>query len=386
MPGPEMPDDCREDLIRTPYRNLESAAWWKASGAQGVVLYAWGAPRYYPIARAIRLAGLKLVCNMDSSGTFGILGGASEYWGALWRIQTGLGIQPSSLAMFCMKFLSSLSWSLVKNDPGRARHLHQADLIGAVSPIARERIQRVCRWYGGNKLAARVVLIPHPVSMHMRYSGQAKQPRVVCVGRWQPDDWRQKNPRLLLQAAQRVLDQAPQAELFVVGAMEEQLRHEFSALADQTMGRLRVTGRLPNPDIADLFQTSQVGLCSSNHESFHIASAEALCCGCSVVGPDLPELPSLKWFVGENSGRLAARTPEALAQAVVEELRAWGSRGRQPQSIASTWGERLLAHRVAERILDLLKNPLPDESSRQDSLVPPQPAQQSRFASGHVKA
>jgi len=38
MPGPEMPNDRREDLIRTPYRNLESAAWWKESGAQGVVL------------------------------------------------------------------------------------------------------------------------------------------------------------------------------------------------------------------------------------------------------------------------------------------------------------------------------------------------------------
>ena len=360
MPGPEMPDDCRDDLIRTPYRNLESADWWKATGAQGVVLYAWGAPRYYPIARAIRRAGLKLVCNMDTSGTFGVLGGAFEYWGAQWRILNGLGVSPSSVTMFFLKFISSISWSLLKNDTGRARHLRQADLIGAVSPIAVQRIRRVCRWYGGPSMAARVQLIPHAVSLHMNYAGQPKQLRVVSVGRWQPEDWRQKNPRLLLETATRVLRRNPKAELVVVGSMDPTLEREFSALAVKAQGRLRVAGRLSNQEIADLLQTAQISFCSSNHESFHIASAEALCCGCSVVAPDLPELPSLKWFVGENSGRLASRDPAALAVALHEEMQVWSRGGRKPHSIASTWGERLHADRVATLILDLLgKKPGP---------------------------
>lgn len=354
MPGPEMPDDCREDLIRTPYRNLESAAWWKASGAQGVVLYAWGAPRYYPIARAIRQAGLKLICNMDTSGTFGVLGGPLEYWGAQWRILNGLGVNPSSMTMFFLKFISSISWSLLKNDTGRARHLRQADLIGAVSPIAVQRIQRVCRWYGGTRLAAKVQLIPHAVSLHMNYAGQTKEPRIVCIGRWHPEDWRQKNPRLLMETATRVLSRNPKAELVVVGAMEPGLEREFSALAGKCQGRLRIAGRIPNKEIAGLLQTAQISFCCSNHESFHIASAEALCCGCSVVAPDLPELPSLKWFVGENSGRLALRNPDALADALHEEMRVWSHGGRKPYSIATTWSERLHADRVATLILDLL--------------------------------
>lgn len=354
MPGPEMRDDCREDLIRTAYRNLESADWWKASGAQGVVLYAWGAPRYAPIASAIRKAGLKLVCNMDTSGTFGIFGGPFEYWGAQWRILNGLGVNPSSVTMFFLKFISSISWSLLKNDTGRARHLHQADLIGAVSPIAMQRIRRVCRWYGGTRLAAKVQLIPHAVSLHMNYAGQPKEPRIVCIGRWHPEDWRQKNPRLLMETATRVLSRNPKAELVVVGSMDPGLEREFSDLAEKTRGRLRLAGRLPNQEITGLLQNAQISFCSSNHESFHIASAEALCCGCSVVAPDLPELPSLKWFVGENSGRLALRNPDALAGALHEEMQAWSHGDRNPHSIATTWSGRLHADRVATLILGFL--------------------------------
>jgi len=355
MPGPEMPDDCREDLIRTPYQNLESAGWWKASGAQGVVLYAWGAPRYYPIARAIRQAGLKLVCNMDTSGTFGILGRPFEYWGAQWRILNGLGVSPSSVTMFFLKFLSSISWSLLKNDIGRARHLRQANLIGAVSPIAVQRIRRVCRWYGGTLLAAKVQLIPHAVSLHMNYAGHPKEPQIVCIGRWHSEDWRQKNPRLLLETAARVLSRNPKAEFVVVGSMDPSLQRQFSDLAERTQGRLRLAGRLPNQEIAGLLQTAQISFCSSNHESFHIASAEALCCGCSVVAPDLPELPSLKWFTQEDSGRLAPRHPESLAQAVQEELTSWQEGHRDPAKIAEKWGRRLYADRVAAQILAFLE-------------------------------
>lgn len=355
MPGPPMEGDAPADLIRTDYKNLRNPAWWRSLQGEGVVLYAWGAACYLPIARAIRQAGMKLVCSMDTSGTFGILGGARAYWGAQWRILNGLGTTPASLLLFALKFLSSFTWSLGANDLGRARHLRQATLIGAVSPIAAERLRRVCLWYGGRALASRIRMIPHPVSPHMNYSGQPKSSQVVAVGRWLPLDWRQKNPGLLMEVMGRVLLARPNVACVVVGAMEKSLQDKFQERVGEFRGRLRLLGRIPNRDLAGILQGSQVSLCSSNHESFHIASAEALCCGCSVVAPDLPELPSFPWFVSAESGRLAARNPESMARAVVAELDLWAEHGRNPFQISTYWKQPLHAARVAQNILTLLE-------------------------------
>lgn len=357
MPGPPMEGDCTDDLIRTEYHNLEDPAWWRAQKGEGVVFYAWGAARYFPVARAIRQAGYKLVSHIDSSGTFGIAAGPMEYWRANWRIQNALGITPSSLAVFLAKFFSSFTWSWVKHDWGRARHLRQADLIGAVSPLAVDRIRRACQMYGGPELASRVRLIPHPVGLHMSYSGEAKSPRVIAVGRWLPEDWRQKNPALLLEVLTRLLAARSDLECVVVGRMQEALRAKFLEAAGENCSRLRLLGYVPNRDLSAWLQSSQVALCTSTHESFHIASAEALCCGCSVVAPDFGELPSLQWFAGESCGQLGAPSAHAIAQAVLDELILWQNHRRNAKRIADIWGSRLHADQVARLILQISSQP-----------------------------
>jgi glycosyltransferase involved in cell wall biosynthesis len=367
MPGPLMHDDCIDDLIRTEYRNLEDPTWWRSQKGEGVVLYAWGAARYFPVARAIRQAGYKLVSHIDSSGTFGILAGPMDYWRALWRIQTALGLTPSSLAIFLAKFFSSFTWSLLKHDWGRARHLRQADLIGAVSPLAAQRIRKACRWYGGEALASRVRLLPHPVGLHMNYASQAKSPRIVAVGRWLPEDWRQKNPFLLMEVMACLLAARSDLECVVVGRMQEEWKAEFLKKVGVHRRRLRLLGQVPNQDLSALLQTTQVALCTSTHESFHIASAEALCCGCSIVAPGLPELPSLRWFTGENSGRLAFPNAMSLAQAVLKELDAWRVKTRSPEAISELWGRRLHADRVAAQII---QDVAMDSDSAQSSRSP----------------
>lgn len=357
MPGPPMEGDCTDDLIRTEYHNLEDPAWWRAQKGEGVVFYAWGAARYFPVARAIRQAGYKLVSHIDSSGTFGIAAGPMEYWRAIWRIQNALGVTLSSLTVFLAKFFSSFSWSWVKHDWGRARHLRQADLIGAVSPLAVDRIRRACRMYGGPELASRVRLIPHPVGLHMSYSGEAKSPRVIAVGRWLPEDWRQKNPALLLEVITRLLAARSDLECVVVGRMQEALKEKFLGAVGENRSRLRLLGHVPNRDLSAWLKSSQVALCTSTHESFHIASAEALCCGCSVVAPKSAELPSLQWFASESCGQLAGQSTSAMVQAVLNELILWQNHRRNAKRIAGLWGSRLHTDHVARLILQFSSQP-----------------------------
>ncbi|MEY2914943.1 MAG: hypothetical protein RLZZ184_4252 [Cyanobacteriota bacterium] len=162
MPGPRMDCDQTEDLIRTDYRNLEDPEWWRSLGAEGVVLYGWGSGKYVKIVKAIKQADLYLVSNMDTTGILGVFNGFSEYGSSLWRVSMGEATsKPAGMLRYLLRFAYSATLAVFRNDIGRARHLKQADLIGAITPIGMERIRKVCRFLGGEVLANRVKLIPH---------------------------------------------------------------------------------------------------------------------------------------------------------------------------------------------------------------------------------
>ena len=78
MPGPRQPED-QADLIRTDYANLESADWWRSLNLDGVVLYAWGQPRFRKVAAAIRAADVTLVLNQDNGGLVSPLAGFRDW-------------------------------------------------------------------------------------------------------------------------------------------------------------------------------------------------------------------------------------------------------------------------------------------------------------------
>lgn len=350
MPLPARPDDLAS-LIRTEFRNLESAAWWRGQQLDGVVLYAWGRPRFRKVAAAIRGAGILLVLNQDSSGAISPVGGLRDWLEDQW-IHAGVpGVGLGRLARFLTRAGYGLSAGLLLRDLRRMRHLALGDVIGAVSPVAVERYRRHCRVLGGAGLAARVQLVPHPVAPHFCWNGRAKEPAVVAVGRWHARA--QKRPDLLCAAIDRLADPLATARFDVAGEPTPAMLAWHAALPATVRARVRLHGRLPNRELAAVYQTARVLLCPSSFESFHIAAAEALCCGCSVAGPRLSTLPSLQWFAAED-GALAPRpTAAALAEAVATEWRRWETGGRDPQAISRRWCARLHAPEVARQIIRL---------------------------------
>ena len=92
----------------------------------------------------------------------------------------------------------------------------------------------------------------------------------------------------------------------------------------------------------------------SAFESFGIAAAESLCCGCSVVAAKSVSMVSFEWFVSEGSGRLASGdSPEHHVDSLLDELTAWDSGTRDPESISDIWCSRLHADKVAEQVVRL---------------------------------
>lgn len=352
MPGERKPED-EDDLIRTEHRNLESAEWWRSQQLDGVVLYAWGRPRFRKVAAAIREAGIFLVLNQDNSGLVSPLAGFGDWLRAQW-MYGGQGMNVAAWMRTARLILRGLTAGLFLTDPLRASHLKQGDVIACVSPKAAEHYQRLCLMYGGKSLASRVQVLPHAVEPLFHYSGQVKRRQIACVGRWQ--DEVQKRSRRLMAVLDRLLETDAEVTVVIAGHATDGMRNWHAALEDVCQCRVRLAGMTGRKELAGLFDESQVFYSPSAYESYGIAAAEALCAGCSVVAGHLVTMPSFEWFLSENSGRLAERDDAAdHAEALSAELDAWNRGDRNAGGISDMWCGRLHADKVAKRVVGMMR-------------------------------
>ncbi len=347
MPGERKPED-EADLIRTDYRNLESAVWWRSQELDGVVLYAWGRPKFRKVAAAIQAAGIFLVLNLDSGGSVSPLTGLRQ-WLHGQRIYSGTaGL--CFIRKTALKFVKTLFFT----DPLRARHLKCGDVIASVSPAAADYFRRLCRVYGGKHLADRVQVIPHSVEARCNYSQREKRRQVVCVGRW--SDRVQKRGWLLMEVLGELLAKDRRVTVVIAGERTPQLEQWHRELDNHCRERVELPGIIDREKLAELMEESQVFYSPSAFESFGIAAAEALCSGCSVVAGQAATMPAFGWFVSENSGQLAAKDDETgHAKTLVDELELWEIGERDPSKISQIWCERLHSDRVAAKIVELAR-------------------------------
>jgi hypothetical protein len=349
MPGPRRPDD-EADLIRTDFRNLESSMWWASQNLDGVVLYAWGRPKFRKVAAAIRNAGIFLVLNQDNGGLVSPLAGFRAWLREQW-ILSGQGRGAMARLRFLKLTLRGLSAGVLLTDPLRAWHLKQGNVIACVSPKAAGHYRKLCRLYGGADLAGRVAVVPHAVETRFHFRGEMKHRQVVCVGRWQ--DVAQKRPWLLMDVISALVATDKAVSVVIAGQETPGLEAWHRALDETQRDRVRLRGRVNRDGLAEILRQSQVFYSPSAFESFGIAAAEALCSGCSVVAGRSVSLASFEWFVAENSGTLA---DEDLAQshvrALLRELHDWQLGQRDPEHISMVWSDRLHADKVARQIVD----------------------------------
>jgi len=339
------------DLIRTEYENLESEDWWRGLEADGVVLYAWGLPRHSKVAAAISAAGCRLVLNQDSSGAVSPVGGPGAWLEDQWVHSQDKG-GGGRLLRFAARILYGSSVGIVLRDLRRIGHLRHGDVIGAVSPIAVARYRKHCQILGGEGLARRVHLVPHPVAPHFRWAGGGrKESAVVAVGRWEAGP--QKRPDLLCGAIARFAESHAATEFHVVGEPTPEMRRWSDGLPGTVRARVHLHGQMENQELVRIYQKSRILLCSSSFESFHIASGEALCCGCGIVAARRSTLPSLDWFA-EQDGTLAERlNPQSIADALATEWNHWEEGRRDPRAISQRWSGRLHAPNIARKLLEL---------------------------------
>ncbi len=312
MPLPYYEEDLRDEILRTEYRNLESAAWWRSLQLDAVILYSWAYPRYTRIAGAIHKAGIRLVLNADSNGNFGNIYG--EQYNILKRIY--LFARTKAVDFF------------------RSKHMKYADVLTLATPAA-EAISK--RFFYGKWVVDRAFPMPCPVNPRMTYDGRQKENLILCSGRW--DDEFQKRPELLTATLEALYKQGCDAETHIYGTITEQLTKWHSALPEHISSKIKLKGYLDNWLLVNEYRKAKIVLCPSRFEGVHVTSAEAVCCGCSVVVPLRPgALRVVIWYTTRNSGRVAADdTAEGFAKAISDELKAWEQGERNPNAIAAAW-------------------------------------------------
>lgn len=350
MPLPAGKDDVEDDLLRARGRDLESAGWWRSLGIDGVILYSWGLPRYTPVARAIKRAGLALIVYLDSNGEM--------FPWRRWR--EGAALMRRSLvhrygpwagaAAFALKLGYAHTVKPFSFNWRHRAHLDLADLVGLPIPHALN-VYAGMSLYG--RLAGRLALMPAPVGETFRRSGVEKEDLIVCIGRW--DDAFAKRPRLLADCLERVLKRAPSVRVVICGNGTPFLQAWLGSLPPEMHERVAWKGYVSHDELPELLNRARISLCTSQSESTHLVSEEALCCGCSVVAPGHYGLEALAWYASEDSGTIAASdAAEALACAVLTEREHWAAGRRHASRIAEIWGERLHAAATLPRILGQL--------------------------------
>jgi hypothetical protein len=335
-------------LLTCALAQMEEAAWWKQWEADTVLLNAWALPRYEPIARAIITAGARLILTLDTDGMV-----SPHVWP--WRYcQEKYFSDKDSGKRFpaIWALLKTLAGSFRFRHAGRIRHLEHADLIVLPTPLAKERYARYLRTMKRADLAARLRYVPYPVVKEMTL--QPAIPRkngIIAVGRMQSV---LKNTPLLLRVLERVLSAQPRYSARIIGGSAEALNKLAQPMNPACRSRVDIVGRVDHAKLPAFYAESQILLCTSRYESFMIAAAEALCCGCSVVGD--ARFPSMSYLTGLRSGTVSCDSAlRNLQDALMTEISAWQSGDRDPVQISQAWQARLHADRVAAAFLQLVE-------------------------------
>ena len=206
---------------------------------------------------------------------------------------------------------------------------------------------------GRSDIAEKIFHVPIPVPQLPRDQiPPAREKIILSVGRW---DDAQKDAPKLIRVMGNVLARHPDYRAIVIGNGDDGIRQLIKRHATAFQNRILVIGRSTPEEIAAHERKARIFLCSSRGESMHIASAEAVCRGCSVVGP--AQIPALQEYAGIQSGTLAwTRRTNDLADAVSAEIAAWESGRRDPEAIGSHFAFQFAPETIARQIVKHVKS------------------------------
>lgn len=361
--GPPMDSDDPR-VLRADFCDLESPAWWRTLGLDGLIFYSWAAPRYNGIARAIKDAGIPLLVNMDTSGLISPLSSPLDWWREMPMQIMHESRSPAHTLLIIGKALAE--WICNRVAKRRIAHYEAATIVAAVTPHAALWIPNEAIRLGRPDLCPKFIYLPHPQLTAFSYNGEPKENLVISVGRWRKEDWPQKNPKAMMHAYRHFLKLKKQWHALVIGGGAPDLPRLLGIDTDDFEGRLEFIDHIAAARLPEIYRKARIGFWSSRWEGQQGTGAQALCCGCSVVSVSSAQNSCFRHYVTRESGRLATHNePGALADELILEAESWERGERDPARISKIWTSEFHAPEVARRALAALG--LEENSERRDA-------------------
>ena len=324
--------------------DLHDRAFWSSLKLDAALVISRLAPDARPIIDAIRACGVRLVLKADSDGTLGYPL-APNYLRILdWR------------AAPVRTLLRTLKWRAPLQHFVRPK-LEQIGLADAVvieSPGALANVQRVLAHWKMPALAGRVHFVPNPVAPDIIAAPvpESREALVAAVGRW--DDERPKNTAAMVASLVEFLGTRDDFRAVIIGPGVPLVERLLADCPAATRTRIEVAGPVDHGRLPAYLGRARMLLMPSRMESFGIAAAEAVCCGCSVVVTPVESLAFLAG--GGQSGTVAAGFGAGeIHRALVDDARKWDQGSYSPLAIAARWRAVLDRRVIASRLLELLQ-------------------------------
>jgi glycosyltransferase involved in cell wall biosynthesis len=221
------------------------------------------------------------------------------------------------------------------------------------SPDALSNLNYFLAAWGRSDLTKKTYFIPNPVTPEFVEGEIGKKENIaISYGRW--DDYRQKNTGVLVETVVEFLKERRDFRFIIFGSGTELVKSLLEAAPENVRDRIEILGFVEREKIKEFLSGAKIFFVPSRWESFSIASAEALCTGCSVAGTPLESLHflSMQGFSGTTASSFDRG---AILAALLQDAMKWDRENYEPKKISTFWRAKLDRRIIAQALENLVK-------------------------------
>lgn len=306
-----------------------------------VIIYSWLNPKFNYIFEIAKSLNKKIILKSDSNGRLGIIKEPKK------TLNSRL-CSYKSLFVFIKRFF--IPYFEKKDVQKKIYQMTLSDYVIVESPDAVQNISYFLSKNKNSDLIKKIIMIPNPVTIDVDLSNK-KENFIISIGRW--DDKGPKNPKGLVKSLSEFLLFKKHWKALVIGPGEDIIKKYIKNLPNSVKERIIVTGSVEHEKIKDYLLKSKIFFMPSRWESFGIAAAEALCCGCTVVGSPIESLRylTMQGFSGNVSYSL---DPKALTGTLVYESNRWENNKIDYLKMSNFWRQKLNRQSIAQEFLNIV--------------------------------